>query len=79
MAIITRGSSRTPIIDAAIDRAVALPTARVRSHVDSLRRRNPEASPARIIELLGREYALVLQGAGGAVGAAAAVPAWARA
>ena len=74
MAIITRGHSRTPVIDAAIDRAVTMPSTTIRSHVDSLRRRNPEASPARIIELLGREYTMVLQSAGGAVGAAAAVP-----
>lgn len=71
---ITRGHSRTPIIDAAIDRAVTMPSSTIRSHVDSLRRRNPEANPARIIELLSKEYTMVLQGAGGAVGAAAAVP-----
>lgn len=65
---------RTPFIDAAIDRAVTMPSTTIRAHVDSLRRRNPEASPRQIIDLLTREYTLLLQGAGGAVGAAAAVP-----
>ncbi|MBI9114637.1 hypothetical protein [Sanguibacter suaedae] len=65
---------RTPVIDAALDRAVTMPSATIRGHVDALRRRNPEATPERIIELLGKEYVRVMQGAGGAVGAAAAVP-----
>jgi len=65
---------RTPLIDAALDQALTLPSSTVRAHVDSLRRKNPEASPQQIINLLTREYSLVLQGAGGAVGAAAAFP-----
>lgn len=65
---------RTPLLDAALDQAVTLPSATVRAHVDSLRRRNPEASPEQVIGLLTREYSRVLQGAGGAVGAAAAFP-----
>jgi len=66
---------RTPILDAALDRAVAVPSARIHTHVQTLRRRNPEASPAQILSLLEREYMLVIAGTGGAVGAAAAVPA----
>lgn len=65
---------RTPLIEAALDQAITLPSSTVRAHVDSLRRRNPEASPQQIITLLTKEYSLVLQGAGGAVGAAAAFP-----
>lgn len=66
---------RTPLVDSALDKAVSIPSARVHAHVESLRRRNPHASPAQIIQLLEREYLLVIASAGGAVGAAAAAPA----
>ncbi|WP_454051032.1 hypothetical protein [Cellulomonas sp. Marseille-Q8402] len=66
---------RTPLVDAALDRAVTIPSATIHAHVDSVRRRNPEASPQEIVEALEREYLLVVQGTGGAVGAAAAAPA----
>jgi hypothetical protein len=65
----------TPLVDAALDRAVTIPSATIHAHVDSIRRRNPEATPAEIVEVLEREYLLVVQGTGGAVGAAAAAPA----
>ena len=65
---------RTPLLDAAIDQAVTIPASTIRAHVDSLRRRNPEATPQRIITLLTREYSLLLQGAGGAVGTSAVIP-----
>lgn len=65
---------RTPLVEAALEKAVTIPSARVHSHVQSLRRRNPHASPAQIIGLLEREYLLVIAGAGGVVGAAAATP-----
>lgn len=64
-----------PLIEAALDRAVAIPSGTVHTHVEQLRRRNPEATPERIVQLLEREYLLVVQGTGGAVGAAAAMPA----
>ena len=67
-------TSRTPLLDAAIDRAVTIPASTIRAHVDSLRRRNPEASPQRIITLLTREYSTLMQGTGGAVGTAAVMP-----
>ncbi|WP_211374013.1 hypothetical protein [Cellulomonas fimi] len=66
---------RTPLVDAVLDKAVTIPSSKIHEHVQSLRRRNPYASPAQIIALLEREYMLVIQGAGGAVGAAAAAPA----
>ncbi|GIJ00561.1 hypothetical protein CLV28_1967 [Sediminihabitans luteus] len=66
---------RTPLLDAALDKAVTIPSAAIRAHVEGLRRRNPEASPARLIALLEKEYLTVVTAAGGAVGAAAAVPA----
>ncbi|MFI2704957.1 hypothetical protein [Cellulosimicrobium composti] len=64
----------TPLLDAALDKAVTIPSHAIRAHVDSVRRRNPEASPAQIVRILEREYLLVIQTAGGAVGAAAAIP-----
>jgi hypothetical protein len=72
---VSLNSRRTPVFDAALDRAVTIPSAVIRAHVVSLRRKNPEASPTRIIHLLSQEYTLLLEGAGGAVGAAAAFPA----
>jgi hypothetical protein len=64
----------TPLLDAALDKAVTIPSHAIRAHVDSVRRRNPEAGPAEVIRILEREYLLVVQAAGGAVGAAAAFP-----
>lgn len=64
----------TPLLDAALGKAVTVPSQVIRAHVDSVRRRNPEASPAQVIRILEREYLLVIQAAGGAVGAVAAFP-----
>lgn len=66
---------RTPLVDAALDRAVTIPSATIHAHVDQIRRKHPDASPHEVIELLEREYLLVVQATGGAVGAAAAAPA----
>lgn len=63
-----------PFVDAAIDRAMSMPSTAVRAHVDRLRRRNPHASPAQIIRLLEKQYMLAISTSGGAVGAAAAAP-----
>ncbi|MEN0128955.1 MAG: hypothetical protein AAGC49_05900 [Brevundimonas sp.] len=63
------------IVEEALAKAVAIPSATIHAHVESVRRRNPEASPAQLIRLLEKEYLLVVGGAGGAVGAAAAAPA----
>lgn len=65
---------RTPVIDAALDKAVTIPSATIHAHVESLRRRNPEASPQQIVWLLEREYLRVVQSTGAAVGVAAAAP-----
>ncbi|MGO1316130.1 MAG: hypothetical protein ACTMIR_03715 [Cellulomonadaceae bacterium] len=62
-------------LEALIDRAVQIPSATIRKHVDSLRERNPQATPAQLVRLLEREYLRVVQATGGAVGAAAAIPA----
>jgi hypothetical protein len=65
----------TPLLDALLDRAVTIPSAAIHKHVDSLRRRNPEADPARIVQILEKEYLTLVATTGGAVGAAAAAPA----
>lgn len=63
------------VLDAALDKAVAIPSASIRAHVAKLRARNPHASPQQIVTLLEREYLLAVSASGGAVGAAAAAPA----
>ena len=63
------------VIDAALDRAVAIPSAAIHRHVDQMRRKNPHASPTQIVRLLEKEYLLAISASGGAVGAAAATPA----
>lgn len=65
----------TPLLDSLLSKAVTIPSAAIHKHVDSVRRRNPEADPARVIHILEKEYLTVVSTAGGAVGAAAAVPA----
>ena len=65
---------RTPVIDAALEKAVTIPSATIHAHVQALRRRNPNASPAQIVGMLEREYLFVIASAGGAVGVAAAAP-----
>lgn len=63
------------IVDAALDKAVAIPSSAVHRHVDKLRARHPEATPIDIVTMLERQYVLAITASGGAVGAAAAAPA----
>ena len=63
------------VVDAALAKAVTIPSSTIHAHVDALRRRNPEASPEQIVRLLEKEYLRVVQSTGGAVGAVAAAPA----
>lgn len=65
----------TPVLDALLTKAVTIPSAAIHRHVDSVRRRNPEADPAGVIRILEKEYLTLVSTAGGAVGAAAAAPA----
>jgi len=62
------------LVQAALDKAVTIPSASIHAHVASVRRKNPGATPEQIIQLLEKEFLLVVAGAGGAVGAAAAAP-----
>lgn len=68
-------AARASFLEAALDRAVTIPGTTIHAHVEQVRRRNPYASPAQVVALLEREYLLVIQAAGAAVGAAAAAPA----
>ncbi|MDQ2624340.1 MAG: hypothetical protein M3Y20_04170 [Actinomycetota bacterium] len=63
------------ILSAALDKAVTIPSSAVHAHVEQIRRKNPGISPEDTILLLEREYLAVSATAGGAVGAAAAIPA----
>lgn len=63
------------MLDVMLDKAVAVPSGTVRAHVDRLRTRNPEASPAQIVAILEKQYLLAVAASGGAVGAVAAAPA----
>ena len=62
------------LVQAALDKAVTIPSATIHAHVESVKRRNPGAGPDEVIRLLEKEYLLVVAGTGGAVGAAAAAP-----
>lgn len=63
------------LLDALLDKAVAIPSATIHEHVLKLRARNPQASPGQIVALLEKQYLLAISTSGGAVGAAAATPA----
>lgn len=66
--------STPPFVDAALDKAVTIPSATIHAHVEKMRLRNPGAEPQRIVRLLEKEYLNVVAATGGAVGAAAAAP-----
>ena len=61
------------LLDTLVDRAVTIPSSRIHKHVDRLRRRNPEASPAEIIRILEKEYLKVIATAGGTSAPASSV------
>ena len=61
-------------VDAALDKAVTIPSATIHAHVERIRRRNPVADPQQVVRLLEKEYLNVVAATGGAVGVAAAAP-----
>ena len=63
------------IVDAALDKAVSVPSSAIHRHVDKIRARHPEATPADVVAMLERQYVLAISASGGAVGVAAAAPA----
>ena len=40
------------LVEAALEKAVTIPSSTVHAHVESLRRRNPEATPEQLVRLL---------------------------
>lgn len=67
------GGSRS--LEDAIDSALTVPTARIHAYVDGIRAKHPAADPEAVIRILERRYLLAVSASGGAVGAAAAIPA----
>lgn len=67
-----RARRRTP--EDLLDAAVTIPSQRISSYVESLRRDHPGADPEEIIAILSSRYLWAVSGSGGAVGAAAAFP-----
>ncbi len=65
---------RPPRLQDLLDAAITVPSTVARSEVDRLRVRHPSATPAEVVEMLEGRYLLLVQGTGGAVGAAAAFP-----
>jgi hypothetical protein len=63
------------LVEAALAKAVTIPSSTIHAHVESLRRKHPQATPEQLVRLLEKEYLLVVQSTGGAVGATAAAPA----
>ena len=52
------------LVEAALAKAVTIPSSTIHAHVDSLRRRNPEATPHELVRLLEKEYLVVVAAAG---------------
>lgn len=57
-----------------LDRVLSVQRPVVVAHVNGLRRRHPDASPAQIIQLLERQYLTAVTTGGAAVGASAVIP-----
>jgi hypothetical protein len=62
------------MLDAALDKALAVQRPAVQSYLDRVRRKHPEMTPAEVVRQLERRYLAAVMGIGGASGAAAAVP-----
>lgn len=58
----------------ALDKAVSFQSSAIEGYVNRLRRKNPEASPAEIQEIIDAHLLRVASGTGAGAGAAAAVP-----
>jgi hypothetical protein len=67
--------SKGASIDELLDRAIVLASGVARTQVQRIRGRHPDATPQEIISMLERRYLKTVTRTGGAVGAAAAVPA----
>lgn len=68
------GSAEHPRVIRGFDRVLAIQRPIVVAHLRSIRRRNPNASPAELIRVLERRYLAAVTTGGAAVGATAVVP-----
>jgi hypothetical protein len=62
------------VLDAALDKALAIQRPVVLNYLDRTRHRHPQLTPAQVVVQLERRYVAAVVGIGGASGAAAAVP-----
>ena len=62
------------ILDAALDKAMALQRPAVRAYLDRAREKRPGATPAEVVEMLEKRYLYSVVGIGAGTGAAAALP-----
>jgi hypothetical protein len=69
-----QGGQLPPRVVTGIDRVMAIHRPAVLAHIRSIRRRNPEASPAALIRILERRYLAAVTTGGAAVGASAIIP-----
>ncbi|MDO5511939.1 hypothetical protein [Corynebacterium sp.] len=58
----------------ALDKAVAFQSSAIEGYVERLRRKNPDASPAEIQEMVDKHFLRIATGTGAGAGAAAAIP-----
>lgn len=58
----------------ALDKAVSLQSSAIEGYVDRLRRKNPDASPSEIQEMIDKHFLRIASGTGAGTGAAAAIP-----
>lgn len=58
----------------ALDKAVSIQSSAITGYVDFLRKRNPEASPSEIQDLVDKHFLRIATGSGAGAGAAAAIP-----
>lgn len=62
------------VLDAALDKAMAIERPLVLAYLDRLRAKNPHASPAQIVTMLEKHYRAAAMGIGAASGGTAALP-----
>lgn len=58
----------------ALDKAVHVQSGAINAYINTIRARNPEASPAEIQDILDKHFMMVATGSGASAGAAAAIP-----
>ena len=69
------GGFRSRMLRAGIERALRVQQPLVAAHIAKIRSKDPDATPAAVIEALGRRYQLAVAGIGAAGGGVAIVPA----